>query len=81
MPDTRPLWPILTPAMTDEQLEGVAEVLLEWSGVEPLDATVDDLQHARVHQKRYLDALERERAQRLTSAGVVDLAAWREGRQ
>lgn len=79
MPDTRLLAPILTPSMTEEQLQGVAEVVLEWAGAKWHQATVDDLRHARAHQKRYLDALERDRATRHTAAGVVDLTAYRKG--
>lgn len=80
MPDTRLLAPILTPAMTEEQLQGVAEVVLEWAGAKWHQATVDDLQHAQAHQKRYLDALQRERAERHNTAAVVNLTAYRKAR-
>ena len=80
MTDSRPLAPILTPELTDDQIAGVAEVLREWAGVEWLDATVDDLREARFHQRLFLDALERDRAARHAAAGVVDLTAYRKGR-
>lgn len=81
MPDTRPLAPILAEALTDQQIAGVAEVLREWAGVDWLDATVDDLREARFHQRLYLDALERERADRHAAIGVIDLAAYRKARR
>lgn len=81
MPDTRLLAPILTPAMTEEELQGVAEVILEWAGVEWHQATVDDLLEARFHQQLYLDALENARVQQLAEAGVVALDEWRKGKR
>ena len=81
MPDLRPLAPILTPELSDEQIAGVAEVLREWAGVDWLDATVDDLREARFHQRLYLDALERERADRHAAAGVIDLTDYRKARR
>lgn len=81
MPDTRPLAPILAPSMTRAQVSGVAELLREWAGVDWLEATVDDLREARHHQQLYVAALERERARRLDSTGVIDLNDWREKRR
>lgn len=81
MPDLRPLAPILTPELTDEQIAGLTQTLLEWAGVDWLDATVDDLREARFHQRLYLDALERERADRHAAVGVIDLAAYRKARR
>lgn len=81
MPDLRPLAPILEPALTERQIQGVAEVVLEWAGARWDQATVDDLRHARRSQRLYLEALERERAARHTDAGVVDLTAYRKARR
>lgn len=81
MPDLRPLAPILTPHLTDDQIAGLTLTLREWAGVDWLDATVDDLQEARFHQRLYLNALERDRVRRLAAAGVVDLTAYRKARR
>lgn len=81
MPDTRPLAPILTPSLTDDQVLELAALLREWAGVDWIDATVDDLREARFHQTLYLDALERERVRLLAAAGVVDLTTYRKVRR
>lgn len=80
MPDTRPIAPILTPSLTDDQVLELALLLREWAGVDWLDATVDDLREARFHQSLYLNALENERTRRLAAAGIADLTAWLKGR-
>lgn len=81
MTDPRPLAPILAHTMSDDQITEIAHLLREWAGVDWLDATVDDLREARLHQQLYLDALEHVRVQRLAEAGIVALDQWRKGRR